>query len=92
MARSVLSAVCRLLEALPWQSHHEGLEPNVYMSTDDPKRMGRPPLPQQARRSRMIRVRATDYEVLQFQAVGGAEWFRQALQRAFTRIKGDKGG
>ena len=60
------------------------------MTDEERKRIGRPPLPAEARRDRTIRVRATADEVAEFEAVGGNEWFRRTLRRAVARLKEGK--
>ena len=52
-----------------------------------PKPKGRPPLPDDVRRDQTIRVRATAQEVETFEALGGADWFRQALARAAAALR-----
>lgn len=60
--------------------------------TEHERRMGRPKLPDDERRDLLIKMRATPREVEQYEALGGADWLRQALKRAFSRLKGDKSG
>lgn len=47
-----------------------------------PALIGRPPIPDEKRRDRMIRVRATAEEEAKYERLGGAEWFRTMLKRA----------
>jgi hypothetical protein len=59
------------------------------MQAMETKRKGRPPTAGVARKDE-IRVRATPEEMRQFAELGGAEWLRQALKRAYARLKGAK--
>jgi hypothetical protein len=59
------------------------------MQAMETKRKGRPPAAGEARNEE-IRVRATQEELRQFVELGGAEWLRQALRRAYARLKGAK--
>lgn len=54
------------------------------MATPAKKQRGRPVVPDDQRRDRTIRVRATADEEAKFEALGGAEWFRKRLQSART--------
>lgn len=47
-----------------------------------PRPRGRPVLPEEERRSLILKVRATQAEADKFERLGGAEWFRQVLKRA----------
>lgn len=43
---------------------------------------GRPELPEEQRRGKMIRVRVTDEEAAKFERLGGAKWLREVLKKA----------
>lgn len=62
------------------------------MTDEERRAKGRPRLPAGERRDLFIKIRATKDEAAQFAAVGGADWFRQALKRALARLKGGKAG
>lgn len=59
------------------------------MSTT-PRKPGRPPDAGEPR-GQVIRVRATAEELEQFDALGGASWFRRALRQAFARLQRKEG-
>lgn len=46
------------------------------------KPRGRPVVADDQRRDRPINIRATAVEKAKYEAVGGVDWFRQALKRA----------
>lgn len=54
--------------------------------------MGRPKLPADERKDYHVKVRVTRAEFERYEALGGADWFRTALKRAFARLKGGKPG
>lgn len=71
------------------------------MSRENPVRpysdrnQGRKPLPE-AERTKKRGFRLTDEQFAQVQALGGADWLRGAIERAFKRLKkgnedGDQG-
>lgn len=47
-----------------------------------PKRPGRPALPQDERRDQTVRARVTAAEAAKWERLGGAEWLRRVLARA----------
>lgn len=49
---------------------------------EQPKRRGRPPKPADQLRSERAELRMTPAERQKFDALGGPQWFLQALQRA----------
>jgi hypothetical protein len=49
------------------------------------RKPGRPPEAGE-RRSSTIQIRATPREAQQFAALGGVEWFRRALRRAYAQM------
>lgn len=49
---------------------------------EQPKRPGRKPLPEDQRRSERAELRMTKAEREKFDALGGPQWFLQALHKA----------
>lgn len=75
-----LSAACAAA-GRDFRRQQKGADP-VPHGKGYPKRVGRPELPQEERRERFIRIRATEAEEAKFDRLGGAEWFRGVLKRA----------
>lgn len=54
------------------------------MTTDQPKRRGRPPgsgLPPELRKSETIRVRVTPAQLEKFERLGGEQWLRERIDK-----------
>jgi hypothetical protein len=58
-----------------------------------PKRgPGRPPVDDDQRRDKFIKIRASEAEKAKFEALGATAWFRPILQRAKVKQAGNCGG
>ncbi len=52
--------------------------------------LGRPPAPEDERRTSVIRARVTEVEEATFKSLGGAKWIRPLLNRAAAKAQAAK--
>lgn len=50
--------------------------------TTPPRPPGRPTLPPERARSALVQVRVSQAQAAKFEALGGAQWLRRAIDRA----------